>query len=116
MRAPSQTIKHHLRKAVGESSLLGGLHKNLEKMQAVKEGMDTPFGAALYTALEDLERASYAEMGKTNPINIFKHYQIRAELRTCQYIKQVLDSYVVNHEVLLRNIEELKGDEDGETY
>jgi len=110
MRAPSQTIKHHLRKAVGEGDLLGQLHKDLEKMESVRQGMDTPFGAALYTALEDLERASYADMGKINPINIFRHYQIRAELRTAQYIKAKLDSYVINHEVLLQNIEELKGD------
>lgn len=116
MRLPSTSLRSNMREAVGESDFFTGLKKDQQLAQSVKEGMATPFGAALYSALEAVERSAYMEMEKVSPVRIFKQFQLRAELRTARYIKNVLDSYVINAEALARNIEELQGQEENSEW
>jgi len=107
MRRPSRTLSTHLSKMVGEADYLAGVKKDMALGELVTQGMDSQFGALLYKTLEELERANYQEIVSVSPWNIRKHLQIRSELKTVQYIKSRLESYVVNAEALLKSLEEL---------
>jgi len=82
--------------------------------RSIKEGLATPFGAALYQAIEDVERSAYAAMTSTSPWRIDKQQEYRAELRTVLYLKAKLDSYVTNADALASNIQNLNGTWDEE--
>jgi len=108
MRHPSTVIKKHFDVMLGEDRYYTGERKNIELGREIERGMNSPFGAALYKALEELERSNYALLMETPPWRIFRQIQIRAELKTAQYIKARLETYVVNAEALLANLQELE--------
>jgi len=114
MRPPSRTLKRFIARATGEMDFLSGIEKDLDLAKKVSEGMDTVFGAALFNALEDLERSAFAGMADTSPWRVLKQIQFRSELRTSRYIKAKLQQYVVNAEALMQNIKMLNEVEDEE--
>ena len=70
--------------------------------------MVSKFGVLLLRTLEELERACYASLTTVSPYRVFAQVQIRAELKTVQYIKARLESYIQNAEALLQNARELE--------
>ena len=110
MRAPSRQLRKILDDIDNDSFGIAA-EKGIEIGQEIARGMESPFGAALYMALEDLERAAYAGMANTPAWSIFKQIQYRSELRTAQYIKNRLEAYVKNAEGLMENIERLQSGE-----
>jgi len=75
--------------------------------QSIKEGLQTPFGAALYQAIEDVERSAYAAILTTSAWRVDKQQEYRAELRAVLYLKARLDSYITNADALASNIQNL---------
>lgn len=110
MSRGSRNIRKMTAELTGEADWLARADRDVEKSRQVAEGMSTPFGAALYAALEDLERTAYLGMANTNPLNIFKQIEYRVELRTAQYIKGKIESHVVNLEALEHNLKEMYGE------
>lgn len=100
MHRPSSALKRLKNTIIGDKDYIGGLQKNIDVANSIKLGMGTPFGAALYMAIEDLERDAYSNMANTSPLRIFRHYEIRNELRIVHYLKSTLDAYVINGEAL----------------
>jgi len=111
MRLPSSKLKRNMQAALGEGNYLAGLQRDLDLSNSVRDGMGTLFGAAIYGALEELERACYSGMASTSPWRVFKQVKYRAELHVAQYIKSRLSNYVTNADMLLQNIEMLKGEQ-----
>lgn len=110
MRAPSRQLRKVL-DTIEKDGFGIAAEKGIEIGQEIARGMESVFGAALYMALEDLERAAYIGMANTSAWNIMKQIQYRSELRTAQYIKNRLDAYVKNAEGLMENIERLQSGE-----
>lgn len=109
MRLPSRKFRRAMHEALGEQDYLSGVQRDLELSEAVKQGMESKFGAAMFMAFEQIERACYAGMASTSPFRIFKQLQLRAELMVVQYVKAQLESYVVNADALIANLNEIQG-------
>jgi hypothetical protein len=101
-----------MHEALGERDFLAGIQRDLDLAEEVKRGMETKFGAALFLAYEQIERACFAGMASTSPFNIKKQLQLRAELMVVQYTKAQLEAYVTNAETLLANMETIQGVEN----
>ena len=114
MRLPSRKFKAAMHQAVGERDYLSGVQRDLDAAEAVRQGMSTKFGAAIFLAFEQIERACYSGLANTSPFNIPKQLQIRAELMVVQYTKAQLESYVTNADTLIANLNELQGAEEND--
>lgn len=110
MRLPSRKFRLEMKRAAGESDFLAGIQHDIELADAIRDGMQTKFGAAIFNAYEQIERACYAEMANTSPFNVMKQLKIRAELTTVLYVKAQLEGYIVNADTLLQNLNELNGE------
>ncbi|MCK5613896.1 hypothetical protein KAR91_69180 [Candidatus Pacearchaeota archaeon] len=110
MRKPSVKFKREMKRAMGEADFMGGIQRDIELAEAVRQGMESRFGAAMFNAFEEIERASYSGLATTSPFNFPKQFQLRAELATVQWVKSRLESYIVNAETLIQNMNELNGD------
>jgi len=106
---PSRTLRKFAHEAIGDRDYISGVQANLAVANAVKDGMNSPFGAAVIASLDNLESSAYATLAKTHPWRSGRIAQAQAELRTAQYIKAILGSYVANADVLQEQIEELYG-------
>ena len=110
----SRSVRQLGKDLTGEADWLSRADQEVEKSRQVAAGMETPFGAALYSALEDLERSAYLNMANTSPLSLFKQMEYRCELRIAQYIKGRIESHVVNLEALEHNLKEMYGDVDND--
>jgi len=109
---PSRALRTFKQHVTGDADYASGLARNLKVANSVKDGMNTHFGAAIIAALENLERASYATLASTSPWRRQKLQKAQSELKTAQYIKAILMSYVSSAEVLEDQIEELYGESE----
>jgi len=114
IRLPSRKLREATSMMVGEADYIAGVKRDLAVSKAVSDGMDGVFGAAVYNALEELERSCYASMANTSPYRVFKQVRIRAELTVAQYIKSRLNNYVTNAETLMQNMAVLNGEQDND--
>ena len=106
---PSRALRQATKEMVGDADYLTGLHENLKVANAVKDGMNSHFGAAVIAALENLERAAYGTLASTSPWRKAKIAQAQTELKTAKYIKAILLTYVNSVDVLQEQIEDLYG-------
>jgi len=105
---PSRNFRKNIKQAVGESDFILGVKHDLALAESVKEGMESKFGAALYTALEAIERRCFNDMGVVSPFRVLRQVELRAELYVVRYIKNTIDTYVISAEALARNMKELE--------
>lgn len=106
---PSRALRKATKEMIGDADYLTGVKSNLQVAQNVKVGMDSHFGAALIAALDNLERAAYCKMANTSPWRWRLLAKTQTELKTAQYIKAILISYVTSIETLEEQIEDLHG-------
>lgn len=112
MRPPSMTYRKHVASMAGDSLFVAGVKKDIRKGQNIRDGMNTPFGAALMETLEDLERDLWMQLGGVNPVRFFEHIRIRAELSAIQFIKAKLLSHVDNAELLYEEMKRMEENYD----
>jgi len=112
MRKPSIKFRREMTKAAGEGDFLGGIQRDLELANEVRQMMESRGGAALFNSFEEIERACYSGMASTSPFRVLKQLQLRAELMTVQYIKAQMSNYITNARTLQTYIDELHGERE----
>jgi len=105
MRPPSFIYKKQVANLVGDSMFLAGVHRDIAKGQAVKQGMEGTFGALLMTTLENMERDLYGKITDVPAWVMWKQIQYRSELSAVQHLKGALLAYVENAESLFEQME-----------
>jgi len=105
MRPPSFIYRKQVADIVGDSMFLAGVHKDIKKGEAVKQGMKTDFGALLMLTIENMERELYGKITDVPAWVIWKQIQYRAELSAVQHLKGALLAYVENAESLFEQME-----------
>lgn len=107
---PSSALRKFKSQTTGEGDFLAGVTKSLEVARSVEEGMNSYFGAATIASLDNLERAAYATLANTPTWRKDKLLKAQTELKTAQYIKTILMSYVSSVDVLEEQIKDLYGE------
>lgn len=111
MISPKRSLRRYLATAMGERSYILRVEKRKERLESLVECMESPFGAALIEALEDIESAAYGTLATTPVWNWPKLVQAKAEIKIAKYIKAKLMVYVsdldsINKQLELFNAEE----------
>jgi len=100
-----------LHKPIVDENYVDGLKRSYDLSRELKAGLETPLGAAIYAALENIERASYNTLATTSPWRKAKLIKAQSELRTAQYIKAFLEHYIKNEEVFAEQLGEIYGND-----
>ena len=108
---PSAALRKAFNGTVGDHEYAGHLEKDFKVANAIKEVAQTHFGAAVYAALENIERGAYSTLAKTSPWRKDKIRQAQCELRTAQYIKAYVESFVDNADVFAQQLSEIYGND-----
>lgn len=109
MKPPSQIYRKQISGLVGDSLFLAGVKRDIDKGNAVREGLQGKFGALLMITIEDIERELYLKVVAMPAWRIFEQTRIRAELSAIQFLKARLLAYVENGKALF---EEMKREQE----
>lgn len=111
--APSMRL-HKMNKTVqhGDEAVIAKLASRKEYAQGVIDGVNSPFGISLISALENLEANAYNTLFKTSMKS--KIAQAKAEIKTSKYLKGVLMGYIAEGSSLDKLIEQYNKNADGE--
>ena len=109
---PSRALKSALTNVLGEKESFTALFRAKEAYAPVAVWVESPAGAAILDALDDIERAAMSRLVDTPAIMIFKAMRDKSEIYIARYIRTRLMFYVQNHEMLQREIAKLRGMED----
>jgi len=112
MRPPSFIYKKQVAQLTGDSMFMAGVRKDIEKGNAVRDGLSGKFGALLMLTIEQIERELYVKVIEMPAWRIFEHTRARAELSTIQFLKGRLLSYVENRDSLYEQMRREEEDYD----
>ena len=111
-RRPSVSLKNALTSVLGEEESMFSLVKAKETCAPIAQWVGSPAGAAIFDALDDIERAAMSRLIDNPAWFIFNAMRDKAEIYIVRYIRTRLMYYVQNHDLLQREIAKLRGMEE----
>ena len=111
-RRPSLALKNALTNVLGEQESMFAMLKAKETSAPIALWVESPAGAVIMDALDDVERAAMTRLVDTPAWFIFNAMRDKAEIYIVRYIRARLMSHVQNHEILQREIARIRGIEE----
>lgn len=109
MKPPSRIYKKQIAGLTGDAYYRAGMTKDIERGNAVRDGLSGRFGVLLMNTIENIEREMYLRVVDLPAWRIFEQTRARAELSAIQFLKARLLAYVENRDALF---EDMKREEE----
>jgi hypothetical protein len=106
---PSRALKSALTNVLGEKEGMAALFQAKETSAPIAMWVESPAGAVIMDALDDVERAAMSRLIDVPAIFIFKAMRDKVEISIVRYIRMRLMSHVQNHTLLQREIARIRG-------